>query len=68
MIKKLQNVVSPVLHNALTLKEQRLILNEMFALAVSNIPDNETENFTAKKLTPVFLALSELLENAEDLD
>lgn len=68
MIKKLQNVVSPVLHNALTLKEQRLILNEMFALAVSNIPDNETENFTAKKLTPVFLALSELLENAQDLD
>ncbi|MFW0737575.1 hypothetical protein [Flavobacterium sp. T12S277] len=68
MIKKLENVINPVLQSPLTLKEQRLILNEMFALAMSNIPENETDNFTAKKITPVFLALSELLENASALD
>jgi hypothetical protein len=32
-------------------------LHEMFALAMSNIPENETDNFTAKKLAPAYLAL-----------
>jgi len=68
MSEKIQNIISPILESHLTLKEQRMILNQMFALAVSNIPDNETENFTAKKMMPVFLALNEVLENASQLD
>jgi hypothetical protein len=36
----------------------------MFALAMSNIPENETDNFTAK-LAPAYLALCQLLENLE---
>jgi len=68
MNEKIQNIIRPITENQLSLSEQRLILNQMFALAVSNIPENETENFTAKKLMPVFLALSELLENASQLD
>lgn len=67
MNEKLHNVIRPVLENQLSLKEQRLILNQMFAMAVSNAPENETDNFTAKKMTPVFLALSELLESASDI-
>lgn len=68
MITKLRNVLRPVLENQLPLKEQKLILNEMFALAVSNVPENETDNFTAKKMVPVFLALSELLEHASEIN
>ncbi|MEO8534263.1 MAG: hypothetical protein ABI441_10945 [Flavobacterium sp.] len=59
----LQNAISPILESPLSLREQRLILNQMFALAVSNISENETDNFTAKKLMPVYLAISEVLEN-----
>jgi hypothetical protein len=33
-----------------------MALHEMFAL-MSNIPENETDNFTAKKLAPAYLAL-----------
>ncbi|MEZ0182663.1 hypothetical protein AB9T89_10485 [Flavobacterium oncorhynchi] len=67
MITKLQNVLRPVLESQLPLKEQKLILNEMFVLAISNAPENETDNFTAKKMAPVFLALSELLEQASEI-
>jgi hypothetical protein len=41
-----------------------MALHEMFALAMSNIPENETDNFTAK-LAPAYLALCQLLENLE---
>jgi hypothetical protein len=41
-----------------------MALHEMFALAMSNIPENETDNFTAKKLAPAYL-LCQLLENLE---
>jgi hypothetical protein len=68
MNEKIQNIIRPITESQLSLSEQRLILNQMFALAVSNIPDNETENFTAKKMSPVFLALSEFLENLSQLD
>jgi hypothetical protein len=37
-----------------------MALHEMFALAMSNIPENETDNFTAKKLAPAYLALCQL--------
>lgn len=59
-------VLEPLLMCSIPLSEQRLRLSQMFALAVSNSPDNETENFTAKNLTPVFLALLETLENLQN--
>lgn len=68
MNEKLRNVIRPILENQISLKDQRLILNQMFALAVTNIPENEIDNFTAKRMTPVFLALSELLESASEID
>lgn len=49
-----------------SLKEHRMALHEMFALAVTNIPDDETENFTARKLKPTYLALCEFLENLKE--
>lgn len=63
MNENLLHAIRPIIDSPLSLKEQRLALNQMFALALSNIPENETDNFTAKKLMPVFLALSEVLEN-----
>lgn len=59
-------VLEPLLMCSIPLSEQRLRLSQMFALAVGNAPDNETENFTAKNLTPVFLALLETLENLQN--
>lgn len=59
-------VLEPLLMCSIPLSEQRLRLSQMFALAVSNAPDNETDNFTAKNLTPVFLALLETLENLQN--
>ena len=63
MGKKLAKIIRPVTESELSLGRQRLCLNEMFAAAVSNAPDNELENFTAKRLAPAFLAISQLLEN-----
>nr|WP_315245184.1 hypothetical protein [uncultured Flavobacterium sp.] len=68
MNENLLTLIRPITENPLSLKEQRLILNQMFALAVSNIPDNETDNFTAKKMMPVFLSLSEFLENVSQIE
>lgn len=61
MCRKSKKAIRPLLESELSLKKLRIGLNEMFALAVSNAPENETENFTAKKITPVYLALSEML-------
>lgn len=63
MGKKLNKTIRPLMECEVSLKEQRKALREMFALAISNIPENETDNFTAKRLTPVFLSLSEMLDN-----
>jgi hypothetical protein len=59
----IENAISPIVQNGLSLKEQRLLLHRMFTLAVTNAPDNESENFTANQLTPFYLSLCETLEN-----
>lgn len=64
--ERLQQAISPVLNSGLSLKEMRIILAEMFANSVSNAPDNEIENHTAKRQTPVFLAITGFLENLSD--
>jgi hypothetical protein len=51
--------ITPIVESQLSLQEQRMALHEMFALAMSNIPENETDNFTAK-LAPAYLALCQL--------
>jgi hypothetical protein len=53
----LNQTITPIVESQLSLQEQRMALHEMFALAMSNIPENETDNFTAKKLAPAYLAL-----------
>lgn len=64
----LRQAVSPVLEAGLTLKQMRIILAEMYANSVSNPPENEIDAFSAKRQTPVFLALTEMLENLQDLE
>jgi hypothetical protein len=54
-MNKMNQAITPLVE--LSLQEQRMALHEMFALAMSNIPENETDNFTAKKLAPAYLAL-----------
>jgi hypothetical protein len=36
--------ITPIVESPLSLQEQRMALHEMFALAMSNIPENETDN------------------------
>lgn len=60
--------VSPVLDSGLTLKDFRLILGEMYVNSVSNAPDNELEQFTARRQGAVYLALAAMLENLEEIE
>lgn len=62
MRDQLSEAIRPITESPLSLSEQRQILNKMYALAMSNIPDNETDNFTARMISPVYLALAEMLE------
>lgn len=64
---ELHNAVKPLLDCEVSLRQQRMALHLMFALAVANIPENEIENYTAKKIAPVYLALCELLENVQEI-
>mgnify|MGYP006956294284 CR=1 FL=1 len=66
MNEELDLILSPVLTSECSLKELRTALREMFVLAVANAPDNETDNFTAKRLSPAYLALAELLDNVPE--
>lgn len=63
MSKRFSKIIAPLTESDLKLSDHRIVLNEMFAATVSNAPDDETDNFTAKRVTPVFMALSKLLEN-----
>ncbi|MBC5840741.1 hypothetical protein H8R23_04930 [Flavobacterium sp. F-380] len=44
-----------------------MALHRMFTLAVANAPENETDNYTAKTLSPAYLALCELLKNVREI-
>lgn len=63
MSKKFSKITAPLTESGVKLSDHRLILHEMFAATVSNAPDDETDNFTAKRVTPVYLALCNVLEN-----
>jgi hypothetical protein len=67
MNEELQKTIRPLIECEVSLSQQRMALHEMFALAVSNVPENETDNFTAKKLATVYIALCEVLENVREL-
>lgn len=67
MENELSHIISPLIDCESSLSEQRMALHEMFALAVSNIPDEETDNFTARKLRTTYLALCQLLENIQEM-
>lgn len=64
----LEDAIKPVVNCAIPFWEQRLILSEMFATTVANAPDNETDNFSAKRIKPFFLGILEMLENFEKID
>lgn len=66
MKNDLPQIIRPLIESSSSLREHRMALHEMFALAVSNIPENETENFTARKLTPTYLVLCEFFENLQE--
>jgi hypothetical protein len=55
--------VEPLVLCKASFREQRFMLHEMFCCTVANAPHDESDNFTAKKLQPFYLALCEVLEN-----
>lgn len=67
MKQKLNRIIAPMIECESSPREQRMALHEMFALAITNIPDDETDNFTSKKLKPTYLALCQLLENIQEI-
>jgi chromosome segregation ATPase len=64
--KKLKNILQPIVECDISLSKQRMALHEMFTLAMTNIPDNEIDNYTAKRLTPAYLSFCQLLENVQE--
>jgi len=66
MKNDLSQTIRPLIESSSSLREHKMALHEMFALAVTNIPDDETENFTARKLMPTYLALCEFFENLQE--
>lgn len=63
----IREAVSPVLDAELSIREMKIILAEMYANSVSNPPDGEIGAFTARRQSPVFLALNELLDNLQEI-
>lgn len=64
----IEEAIEPIVRRGIAFSEQRLLLNTMFATTVANAPDDESDNFTARRLQPFYLALSELLENLENIE
>lgn len=63
----IDQAIAPIVENRINFKQQRMLLHRMFTTAVSNAPDNESENFTANQLSPFYLSLCELLENLDSI-
>lgn len=68
MNELLTETIRPLMDCESSMREHRKALHEMFVLAVANAPDNETDNHTAKRLAPTYLALVEFLENVHELN
>lgn len=64
----IEDAIKPVVNCAIPFWEQRLILSEMFATTIANAPDDETDNFSAKRIKPFFLGMIEMLENFDKID
>lgn len=64
----IEDAINPLVVVGINFRDQRMLLHEMFANTVASAPDDETDNFTAKKLTPFYLALCQLLENIDSID
>jgi len=64
----LEQAILPIVESGVNFRDQRMLLHEMFTSSVANAPDNEIENFTAKRLTPFYLAMCSLLENLDTID
>ena len=64
----LEQAIAPIVQCQLSFSDQRMLVNEMFAATVANAPDNETDNFTAKRLKNFYLALSQTLENISSIE
>jgi len=64
-ILSLEEAIEPLC--SISFSSQRMLLHKMFTLAVCAAPDDEIDNYTAKELTPFYLALCETLENLEKL-
>ena len=64
-ILSLEEAIEPM--RSISFSVQRKLLHKMFTLAVCAAPDDEIDNFTAKELSPFYLALCETLENLEKL-
>ena len=68
MNESYKGALAPILECEISLSQQRMALHKMFALAMANIPDNETDNFTARELLPAYLAFCQTMENIEKLE
>lgn len=66
-VKTVEEALAPILNSAIPFSDQRRFLHEMFTQTVCNAPDDEIDNYTARQLTPFYLALLESLENLEKL-
>ena len=65
-ITSVEKAIEPL--SLIAFSSQRMLLHKMFTLAVCAAPDDELDNFTARELTPFYLALCETLENLEKLN
>ncbi|PZO33180.1 MAG: hypothetical protein DCE86_05315 [Flavobacteriaceae bacterium] len=65
--QRIEEALAPFLESNLDLSATRMVLHEMFTSAVSNAPDDEIDNFTARRMTPHYLAIVMLLENLQSL-
>ena len=57
-----KKAIQSLMDCGVSVSELKLAVNEMYASSVCNAPANEVDNFTARKLTPSFLALCTFLE------
>lgn len=64
----LYDAILPVAQFPMFFHQQRMLLHEMYTAAVVNAPDDEIDNFTAKRLTPFYLALCQMFENFDQVD
>lgn len=63
LLLALKEAIEPLVIAGPDLLEQANLLNRMFVAAVENAPDDETDNYTARQISPVFLALNQTLIN-----